>query len=63
MNPLTTSEIKVVSKVKLVNEMINKNWSVLEIFLRGGEIVYVLGYDVRNCNRTQNTLKRRRKAR
>lgn len=63
MNPITTSEIKVVSKVKLVNQMLSNNWSVLEIFLKGGEIVYVLGYDVRNCNRTQNTLKRRRKSR
>ncbi|MDF2859033.1 MAG: hypothetical protein K0Q87_4884 [Neobacillus sp.] len=63
MNPITTSEIKVVSTVKTVNEMINKNWSVLEIFLKGGEIVYVLGYDVRNCKRVQNTLKRRKTAR
>ncbi len=52
MDAIKASEIRVISKVGEVNELLKKNWAVLEIFLKEGIIVYVVGKNVKNCNKT-----------
>jgi len=63
MDAIKASEIKVISKVSEVNELLKKNWSVLEIFLREGRIVYVVGKNVRNCTKTMYVSKTRENVR
>ncbi len=63
MDAIKASEIRVISKVGEVNELLKKNWSVLEISLKNGIIVYVVGKNVKNCNKTIYVSKTRENAR
>lgn len=52
MNAIKATEICEVSCVKNVNPMLKKGWAVLGIFLRSSIIVYVLGKNVKNYDKT-----------
>jgi hypothetical protein len=63
MDAIKATEICEVSCVKNVNPMLKKGWAVLGIFLRASVIVYVLGKNVRNCDKKVYVSKIREKAR
>jgi hypothetical protein len=59
MEALKMKEVKEVGSPKLANELLGKGWSVLAVFLKNrregnatfGQIVYVLGKNVKNCEK------------
>lgn len=59
MDALKMNEVREVGSPKLVNELLGKGWSVLAVFLKNrkegnatfGQIVYVLGKNVKNCEK------------